>query len=148
MPGLQRCPLFRYIANPGFIPVTLTDECESNKLEILNMSPRLWPILILLSFSTPVAADMLADQHQAVKDLGRLNGVALHCKYLDQVRAMKAAVVANAPKQRSFGLAFDEGTNEAYLEQIQQRAPCPGKTAFARRVESATQQLEQAFAQQ
>ncbi len=85
--------------------------------------------------------------HETVKDLGRLNGVALHCNYLHQVRAMKAAVVANAPKQRSYGLAFDEATNEAFLTQIQESRPCPGEAGFANQVEAAVKRLQDVFSQ-
>ena len=73
-------------------------------------------------------------RYQAVADLGELNGIALQCKYLDQVRSMKAAVVANAPKERSFGLAFDQATNDAFLAFIQNDDACPLHDDFERRV--------------
>ena len=69
-------------------------------------------------------------RHQAVKDLGTLNGVALQCRYLDEVRRMKQAVVANAPKQRSFGLAFDEATNQSFLAFIRARGLSASKVLW------------------
>jgi hypothetical protein len=84
-------------------------------------------------------------RHQAVQELGRLNGVALHCKYLDQVRAMKEAVVANAPKQRSYGLAFDEATNDAFLATLRERRPCPGHGGFSAQVAAAIEALRDLF---
>lgn len=109
------------------------------------MTPKFSFAPILLATAALVHASEAAVQHQAVADLGRLNGLALQCKYLDQVRVMKAAVVANAPKQRSYGLAFDEATNEAFLEHIRTGQACPGPAGFAQRVEAAVIELQQAF---
>jgi hypothetical protein len=92
----------------------------------------------------PITA--VADPRYAtVEALGALNGVALHCRYLDQVSRMKAAVVDNAPKERSFGLAFDESTHEAFLAFIQRGATCPGKAGFSGQVETAIIELRRAF---
>lgn len=84
--------------------------------------------------------------YAAVEAVGALNGVALHCRYLDQVSRMKEAVVANAPKERSYGLAFEEATNEAFLSMIEQATACPSKTGFADEVEAAIRGMEAAFA--
>lgn len=104
-----------------------------------------WFSASLLVCAQIAIADDTAIRHQAVSDLGRLNGVALHCKYLEQVRIMKAAVVAHAPKQRSYGLAFDEATNQAFLAHIRDGDPCPGPAAFARRVADGVEQLSRVF---
>ena len=84
-------------------------------------------------------------QYDSVKALGALNGVALACRQVDQVRRMKAAVVANAPKERSFGLAFDEATNQAFLDFVNQHRPCPGPETLRRRVDAAVSGLAQPF---
>ena len=84
-------------------------------------------------------------RYGAVEALGALNGIALHCRYLDEVSRMKAAVVDNAPKERSFGLAFDGATNEAFLAFIQQGATCPGEAKFSSRVDAAISDLQRAF---
>ena len=84
--------------------------------------------------------------YAAVEAVGALNGVALHCRYLDQVSRMKEAVVANAPKERSYGLAFEEATNEAFLSMIEQTTACPSRTRFADEVEAAIRSMEKAFA--
>lgn len=85
-------------------------------------------------------------RYGAVAALGQLNGVALQCKYLDQVRRMKAAVVAHAPKERSFGLAFDQATNDAFLAFVRDRESCPTHDGLARRVGHRIDALRAAFA--
>ena len=110
------------------------------------MSRKIPVLFFLLSVGGAAVAADAAAGHQAVSALGRLNGIALHCRYLDRVRDMKAAVIANAPKQRSYGLAFDEATNASFLEQIDRHAPCPGEAGFAAEVTAAVQHLEQVFA--
>jgi len=105
------------------------------------------PLLLIALLAGPAgAADPIA-QYDAVKALGTLNGLALHCKYLDQVRRMKAAVVDNAPKERSFGLAFDESTDAAFRIAIDQRQACPGPAGFGAEVGGAIEALRQAFTQ-
>ncbi len=87
--------------------------------------------LLLFSAAATAAED---PRYQAIKELGRLNGIALQCSYIDQVRRMKAAVVLNAPKERSFGLAFDEATNRSFLDFIEKQTVCPHPEAFERLV--------------
>ncbi len=102
-------------------------------------------ILPLTSLAlTAQGADTLA-QYDAVRVLGTLNGVALYCKSLDQVRRLKEAVVASAPKERSFGLAFEESTDESFRAAIAKGEPCPGPAGFAEQVGPAIEVLRQAF---
>lgn len=93
-----------------------------------------------------IAASEADPRYTAVKALGRLNGVALQCKHIDQVRRMKAAVVASAPKERSYGLAFDEATNESFLAFIRDDATCPSRAELARRVGHKVDAMKAAFA--
>ena len=97
------------------------------------MLARISVVCLSLGLAPVVSADD-DPRYQAVAELGELNGIALQCKYLDQVRRMKAAVVANAPKERSFGLAFDQATNEAFLAFVRNGDACPRHNDFERRV--------------
>lgn len=99
---------------------------------------------IMVAITAPVAAEDA--RYQAIDALGELNGLALQCKYVDQVRRMKAAVVDNAPKERSFGLAFDQATNRAFLEFNRAGGSCPGPDPMARRVDAAIEHLRSVFA--
>ncbi len=85
-------------------------------------------------------------RYDAVMALGKLNGVALNCRYLDQVQRMKAAVVESAPKERSFGLAFDQATNDGFLSFISESRRCPGPARFEQEVEDGIEAVKRAFA--
>ncbi len=85
-------------------------------------------------------------RYAAVKALGNLNGIALNCKYLDQVKRMKAAVVETVPKERSYGLAFDEATNHGFLAIIRENRPCPSPARFEKKVGDGIDAMKQAFA--
>ncbi len=105
------------------------------------------PLMICLSMAISLAASADEDaRYQAVTGLGELNGIALQCKYLDQVRRMKAAVVATAPKERSFGLAFDQATNDGFLAFIRNAQVCPTHEVLEHRVGQGIEQMTKAFA--
>lgn len=99
-------------------------------------------LLLALAATAGGAADA---RYTAVQALGELNGVALQCRYIDQVRRMKAAVVAYAPKERSFGLAFDEATNDAFLAFARRGDACPAADGFTRQVGHRIDALRDAF---
>jgi hypothetical protein len=103
-------------------------------------------LLLLAAVLLPLSPAWSDSGHDAVANLGAVNGVALACRYPDEVSRMKAAVVANAPKERSYGLAFDESTNAAFLDFIEKREPCPAKAVFSGRVDAAIEELVAAFA--
>jgi hypothetical protein len=103
-------------------------------------------VLLALFISMPVFAADDDPRYAAVEGLGALNGVALQCKYLDQVRRMKAAVVAHAPKERSYGLAFDQATNAAFLGFVSNNEACPSHDRLERQVGHRIDQMAAAFA--
>ncbi len=100
--------------------------------------------LALTAAATVSASDDA--RYQAVSALGELNGVALQCKYLDQVRRMKAAVVDHAPKERSFGLAFDQATNDSFLAFVRSGVGCPPHESLERQVGHQIDRMAEAFA--
>jgi len=102
-------------------------------------------VLVTLALASTVGAADQDPRYAAVAALGELNGVALQCKYLDQVRRMKAAVVMHAPKERSFGLAFDEATNEAFLAFARQGGACPVHDEMERQVGHRIDRMAEAF---
>lgn len=87
-------------------------------------------------------------QYGSISHLGELNAVALNCRYLEQTRRMKKALVAALPKRRALGQAFDDKTNEAFLVLMKTEEDCPDKEAFENDVGSAIQALNQAFKRQ
>lgn len=103
---------------------------------------------LILGAAAGIRAQAVADtdaRYEALKALGELNGTALQCKYLDQTRRMKSAVVETVPKERSFGLAFDRATNDAFLAMVQSGAPCPGPLGFESRVGAQIEAMQEVF---
>lgn len=86
------------------------------------------------------------EQISAIEELGRLNGIALQCKYLDQTRNIKRALVAALPKQRSLGHIFENATNSSFLVFIESSADCPGVDNLMDRVDTGIRTLYNVFA--
>lgn len=106
------------------------------------------PLLALLA-AMPAAS--LADTLDkaglaAVEELGRLNGIALNCRYFDQVKRIKQMLIDNLPKRRELGQVFEEKTDASFKEFIQSGAACPSPAAFAGDVGKAGDELARVFA--
>ncbi len=99
---------------------------------------------LLLIAGAPTLADS-ETHYAAIKALGQINGIALHCRYIEQVRRMKAAVVHSAPKERGFGLAFDQATDEGFVAFVNAYTPCPGAAGFELQVTERIAALRAAF---
>ena len=82
----------------------------------------------------------------AVEELGRLNGIALNCRYFDQVKRIKQILIDNLPKRRELGQVFEEKTDASFKEFIQSGAACPSPVAFASDVGKAGDELARVFA--
>jgi hypothetical protein len=105
------------------------------------------PVFLLAVFVAGAAqAQDLKAQREAVAGLGLLNGQALACRYLDEVRRMKEAVVAHAPQERVFGADFDKATNDGFLRFRSEGATCPAPAVFAGRVDARIEALAESFA--
>jgi len=87
------------------------------------------------------------DQHAAISRLGMLNGIALQCRYFEQMQRIKLTLVANLPKRRELGLLFEDVTNKSFMGFMHQDATCPGSADFVSRVDAAVGKLESAFSQ-
>ncbi len=96
-------------------------------------------------FMSSVAIAESDAQFAAIARLGDLNGVALHCHYLDQTERMKAGLVDMLPKKRQLGEYFDARTNMAFMDFISKRASCPDRGDFSGRVGEALQVLRAEF---
>ncbi len=85
------------------------------------------------------------EQLNSIKRIGQLNGVALQCKFFQEARRMKLALVAALPKRRQLGQTFDDSTNESFLEFIKNKSECPEKQQFILKVDAAVADLNKAF---
>ncbi|MDQ5881158.1 MAG: hypothetical protein QG616_988 [Pseudomonadota bacterium] len=99
-------------------------------------------LLLPLTFTMPSLA--LAEDAAgpaAIDKLGRLNGQALACRYVDVSSRAKNALVTHAPKTRQSGEAFEAATNKAFLSP----ASCRDKQRLATEVDAAIIDLRLAF---
>ena len=86
-------------------------------------------LLLLIAGTGPVIADD-EPRFAALASLGKLNGIALQCKYLDQMRRMKA---------------FDQATNDSFLAYAKANRRCPGQAGFETKVSEHIAAVRQAF---
>lgn len=105
-------------------------------------------LLCFMSFALSAqAADSLTDAGLAeVRDLGRLNGLALACGYVATASRIKTAIIQHAPKSRRYGAAFEEATNAAYLNQARQaQTTCIDGPTLTSQVDELSQRLQAAI---
>ena len=104
-------------------------------------------MVLALCFTLPLKT-YASDEQQTIRDLGQLNGIALHCKYLQHTQRIKQALVNNLPKERILGELFDSTTNASFLDFIKQGTSCPDESQFATQVDAAISALQQAYNKQ
>ncbi|RKZ68217.1 MAG: hypothetical protein DRQ44_04740 [Gammaproteobacteria bacterium] len=105
------------------------------------------PFFILISISPGAFATRAATNTQldSIAELGRLNGVALQCRYTTQMQQIKQALVLNLPKQRALGEWFENKTNDSFMAFMSTNASCPSATEFMQQVNAAIIVLESEF---
>ena len=81
----------------------------------------------------------------ALNAVGGLNGLALHCKYIDVSAEIRKEAAATLPKARQYGEAFETATNDAFLDANRTGKSCPDKEAFKSEVASAIGLMKGAF---
>lgn len=104
----------------------------------------LLPLLTMLFWQSSANANS-DGQLAAIGNLGKLNGVALQCRYLDQMRRIKQVLVLNLPKKRELGLHFEQTTNASFLAFMNEQSDCPDVSAFVSQIDDAVTELETAF---
>ena len=94
----------------------------------------------------PVGAEESeAAKNEALSRLGAMNGLALHCKAVSQVRRIKKVMIENAPKLREYGEDFEEATNTGFLSAATGKAPCPGSNQLEQDVSKAIDRFVSVF---
>jgi len=102
--------------------------------------------IALLLFSGVSFAQPGEAQIDSIRALGDLNGVALQCRYLEQTRKMKQALIETLPKRQELGQLFDDRSNTAFLAFIESKSACPSPAEFEGKVDSAIESLKQNYA--
>lgn len=115
------------------------------------------PLLVLLAMAMPVSPLLAEEAAQAVnpadeetqlaaiRHLGDLNGIALHCKALLETQRMKRALVATLPKRRVLGEIFDEQSHKSYMKFIEDKAHCPSPADLIEQVSQGIAELEKVW---
>jgi hypothetical protein len=107
----------------------------------------LLPFTLLLLASTSGWGQSRQDaQWAAIRQLGDLNGVALHCAARAETRRMKQALIRWLPRRRQLGELFDLQSNQAYLDFIKQQSRCPAGADLHAQVSAAIGALATAYA--
>ena len=103
--------------------------------------------LLFLSALVCQSSAMAADDEKlsAIAEMGRLNGIALQCHYLDQMQLIKRTLVLSLPKERALGEWFEQKTNASFMDFMNSQASCPGLLQFDKNLAQATQELEMVF---
>lgn len=82
---------------------------------------------------------------EEVQQLGTLNGRALACEQMENVSHIKQVMVSLAPKTRSYGAAFEQHTNEAFLQRSNELHACDDAPLTALQVDSLATRLQALF---
>ena len=117
-----------------------------NKL-MMNFKRLLLSLPLVFVLQSPAFASEAASdaQLQAIAEMGRLNGVALQCRYLPQIQRIKRELVLNLPKQRALGDWFEQKTNDAFMSFMQKNEACPAVFDFDQTLQKAVEKLESVF---
>lgn len=84
-------------------------------------------------------------QLAAIRHLGDLNGIALHCKALLETQRMKRALVATLPKRRVLGEMFDEQSHKSYMKFIEDKQHCPSPADLIEQINKGIEDLAKAW---
>ena len=110
------------------------------------MIKRVYSLLLIASvLYIPSVNAITDDQSQSILRLGELNGVALHCKQLKQVRVIKLSLVQSLPKLRRLGDMFEAETNRSFLDFIKSGKPCPTEATLADQVQGEITLMRELF---
>jgi len=117
------------------------------RADLMNQRYFSLPMLWLLLWQTSVQAAS-EEQLDVIRELGRLNGIALVCDGISDTQRIKRALVSNLPKRRQLGELFDYATNQAYMAFVQEQASCPESRSLASQIDEQLTRLEAAYKSQ
>ncbi len=85
------------------------------------------------------------EQLSTIAEMGRLNGIALNCQYVQEIRQIKQILIANLPTKKALGVWFQQKTNDAYIAFMNSHKTCPGLIHFDKQLEQAKRKLQAAY---
>lgn len=111
----------------------------------MNIKLLFTPLVLFLFYLSPVRA-ATENQLDAISAMGRVNGIALQCRYMEQMQRIKMTLVLHLPRQRALGDWFEQTTNTSFMDFMNTDSSCPDSQAFVARVDGAIKKIESAFA--
>ncbi|MCU7853157.1 MAG: hypothetical protein KZQ80_13195 [Candidatus Thiodiazotropha sp. (ex Monitilora ramsayi)] len=99
-------------------------------------------VLLLWQVGAQAVTD---DQLAVIRELGSLNGIALHCNGLAETQRIKRALVSFLPKRRQLGELFDHQTNQSFMAFMKENASCPSPQTLAQEVDESLRKLESVY---
>lgn len=84
-------------------------------------------------------------QLAAIRELGNLNGIALHCGRLVETQRIKRELVPALPKRRQLGELFDYETNSSFLAAIDKKSACPSQQELDDQITEALVRLHAVY---
>lgn len=102
------------------------------------------PLLSSLLWLSPASA-ATESQLAVIASLGELNGIALQCRYTEQMQRIKLSLVLHLPKQRALGEWFEHTTNQSFMNFMNNNSTCPDSTAFVQQIDNAVNVLGKEF---
>lgn len=102
-------------------------------------------MMLLLQSGLLLAQPASDEQLAAISRLGELNGIALQCRYIEQMQNIKRSMILNLPKKRELGFWFEQTTNTAFMDFLNKNAACPDSEVFTQQVNTARTRLETVF---
>lgn len=107
------------------------------------MNPKSLLLAVMIGLGgTAHAADPADAALSAIRDLGTVNGKALACAETHIASRAKKLMLAHAPKTQTYGDAYQNATQAAYLSQTQSNEACADASALAAALDALAQRLD------
>lgn len=104
------------------------------------------PLLCALLWQSSARAATQSEL-DAISTMGELNGIALQCRYIEQMRRIKLSLVMHLPKQRELGDWFEHTTNNSFMDFMRKDAQCPTLQQFDEQLDAAIKEIAVTFKQ-
>lgn len=101
-------------------------------------------VALSMSCATAQAAEIEPAGVAEVRELGRINGLALACSQGEAAARIKNILIQHAPKTRRYGEAFEQATQEAFLSQGEKPVACRDGAAYVVEAEVLSLRLQAA----
>lgn len=101
-------------------------------------------LAMLMAGSAVAAAEVEPAGVAEVRELGRINGLALACSQGEAAARIKNILIQHAPKTRRYGEAFEQATQEAFLSQGEKPVACRDGAAYVVEAEVLSLRLQAA----